>query len=515
MPLLVAKRQNQHVASLPAPVGGWNARDSVANMDPLDAVRLVNLFPGVSTVDLRGGYAEHVTGLPAQVESLMSYAGGATDKFFAASGTAFYDVTTAGAVGAAVVTGLTNARWEYSNITTAGGNFLYAANGVDKPRLYDGTTWTTIDGSSSPAITGVTTTTLHCPLLFKNRMWFIQANTLKAWYLPTNAVGGAAASLDLSAVARKGGYLVAMGAWTLDAGYGADDNLVFITSQGEIIVYRGTDPASASTWAQQGIWLSGAPISRRCMLKYGGDILILTYDGLLPLSEALQSSRLDPRVALTDKIQGAVATATFQYGSSFGWALIYNPKNNALQINVPTSVGMQQQFVMNSITKCWAQFTGWPANCWEQFQDNPYFGGSGVVYRAWTTDYADDDTAIPGEALQAFNYFQNRGAKKYFTRARPSISTDGVPSLFIGMNVDFDLSDTTAALSFSPTQVGLWDTGVWDTALWGSGLTVTNNWQGITGIGTCGAVHLKTSSKGLQIEWNETDIVYQNGWAGV
>jgi hypothetical protein len=50
---------------------------------------------------------------------------------------------------------------------------LYAANGVDKPHLYNGSTWTAIDGASTPAITGVTTTTF-LPTLFKNRMWFIQ-----------------------------------------------------------------------------------------------------------------------------------------------------------------------------------------------------------------------------------------------------------------------------------------------------------------------------------------------------
>lgn len=513
--VLVAKRQSQTAASLSAPTGGWNVRDSLAKMAPDDAVTLVNWFPGVSSVDLRGGYSNHVTGISGQVESLMAYYGGATQKMFAAAGTSFYDVTSAGAVGAAVVTGLTNARWLYTNVTTAAGNYLYAANGVDKPRLYDGSGWTAIDSGSSPAISGVTTTTLKSPLLFKSRMWFIQTNTLKAWYLPTSAVGGAAQVLDLSSIARRGGYLVAMGAWTLDAGYGADDNLVFITSQGEIIVYRGTDPASASTWTQQGVWQAGPPISDRCMLKYGGDLLLLTYDGLLPLASALQSSRLDPRVALTDKIQGALAAATFQYGTSFGWGLFYNAKNNALHINVPVAAGMQQQFVMNTITKSWGQFMGWGANCFEQLGADAYFGGNGVVCKAWTTDYADNGTAIQTNGLQAFNYFGKRATKKYFTRARPSIATNGVPSIFIGMNVDFDTSDTTQALSFSPTSVGLWDSGVWDTALWGADLTIANNWQGITGIGTCGAVHLKTSSQGLSIQWAETDIVYQNGWAGM
>ena len=36
----LVQRNNANVASLPAPIGGWNARDSLANMAPTDAVTL-------------------------------------------------------------------------------------------------------------------------------------------------------------------------------------------------------------------------------------------------------------------------------------------------------------------------------------------------------------------------------------------------------------------------------------------------------------------------------------------
>lgn len=518
MPRRLVQRNNANVASLPAPIGGWNARDSLANMAPTDAVVLDNFFPGVASVNLRGGYRKHATGLPSQVESLFSYAGGATNKLFAASGSGFYDVTSGGAVGAAVVSGLTNARWEYINVTTPAASYLYAVNGVDSPRLYDGSTWTAITGVSSPAITGVTTTDLSNIALFKNRVWFIQKNSLKAWYLPTLAVGGAAASLDLSAVAKFGGTLVACGTWTIDAGYGVDDNLVFVTDKGEVIVYRGTDPSSASTWALIGVWMVGAPISKRCMMKYGGDLLLLTLDGLFPLASALQSSRLDPNVALSDKIQGAFAQAAQSYKGNFGWGMIYNALNNALVVNVPVGVGAQEQFVMNNITKSWCRFTDWNANCFNILNDELYFGGNEYVAEAWTigsTGYVDDANNITGRILQAFNYFDTRGVKKYFTRARPSIFSNGQPAINIDINVDFDLSASTAALAYTPTLYGTWDTSLWDAGIWGSSDVINNNWQGVTGIGYCAATQLNSSSRNLQIQWASTDIVYQLGWAGI
>jgi len=497
------------VASIPAPVGGWNARDSLANMAPTDAVTLENFFPSVSNVVLRGGYTQYATGLGSQVETLMAYSSGTASKLFAAAGTKIYDASSSGAVGAAVVSALSNARWQYSNITTAGGSFLMAVNGADAALLYDGTTW------SNPSISGVTDSTLDNITLFKHRLWFHQKNTLKAWYLPTDSIGGTAQEFDLSSIARLGGKLVAIGTWTVDAGYGSDDNLVFVTSKGEVIIYRGTDPANASTWSLIGVWTLGAPVGNRCLIKYGGDLLLLTLNGLFPLGQTLQSDRVDPTVALSDKIQGAISSATAIYKDTFGWQVVFSPLNNAVFVNVPFSVGTQQQFVMNTITRAWCNFTGWAANCWEIYNDNPYFGGNGFVGKAFDTGYVDNATNIATNALQAFNYYGSRGVKKYFTRARPSIFTNGTPSISMGMNTDFNTANVSAPLSFSQTVYGVWDVGLWDTAIWGAGLDITNNWQGITGLGYCGAINLQSASQGVQIEWASTDVVYQKGWGGI
>lgn len=505
------------VDSLPAPVGGWNARDPLANMAPVDAVQLTNYFPNVASCELRGGSAVWATGMSGEVESLFVYNGASTSKMFASdsNGKSFYDVTLAGAVGAPVVSGLTNARWEHANISTPGGHFMYTVNGFDKPRLYDGATWTAIDGASVPAITGVTTSNLSNVLLFKNRLWFIERNTLKAWYLPTLSIGGAAQALDMSAFAVEGGVLVDMIAWTLDAGTGVDDMLVFITNQGEVIVWRGTDPASSGSWALAGIWKLGAALGQRCLFKYGGDALMLTLDGLLPLAEALQSSQLDPRVALTDKIQGAISSASDTFQNNFGWQILYYPKRNALWLNVPMGNGQQQQYVMNQITKAWCNFTGWPSNCWELFKDEPYYGTTGAVHHAWDLTYGDRGAGIPGTGVQAFNYFEMRGVEKYFTRARPNILTTGQPAIGMGLAVDFNVNQSPPPIAFAPVNYGAWDIGAWDVALLGQNLTIQNNWLGVAGIGYCAAPFFRSMSSGVQIQWASTDIVFQAGWPGI
>ena len=506
---MVAKKAVARTASIPAPIGGWNARDSIGEMKPTDAVYLENFYPTVSDVMLRKGFTNHATGLPGQVESLMVYSSGTANKMFAASTTKIYDASSSGAIGAAVVSGLANARFQYINITTSGGSFLMNVNGADKLQGYNGATWW-VDGDGAHDITGFNTATASHINLFKHRVFLVEKGTLKVWYLGTDSIAGAANALDFSSVARQGGYIMTMENWTLDAGAGVDDHAVFITSNGEVIVYKGTDPSDATKWALVGIWQVGAPVGRRCSLKWAGDCLILSQDGLLPMASALQSSRLDPRIALTDKIYAAISQSTGTYGANFGWQLLYYAKANMLIINVPVAVGAQEQYVMNTISKSWCNWTGINANCWCIFNEEPYFGGNAVVGHAWN-GFSDNATNINGDAKQAFNYFGNRGLLKRWTMVRPIILSDGHPNSVSGVNVDFDDTDVTGSVSYTPTTTSVWDTAKWDVGMWGGGLTVTKYWQGVTGVGFAGAMRFKVASQTNEVHWASTDMVYEVG----
>lgn len=500
-----------NVRSIPAPIKGWNARDSLGSMDPLDAVQLRNWEPGTTAVLLRRGNTSYATGLPGAVETLIPYSSGSSDQFFAASETAIYDITSSGAVGAADVSGLTNARFQFSNITTSAGSYAVMVNGADKQRIYDGSAWHT-DGDGAPYdITGVDSATLVDVNNFKTRLWYIKQNTLEVWYLGVGAIGGAATKLDLSSVFQEGGYLVAMGTWTIDAGYGVDDYAVWATSKGEIAVYRLTDPTTPTGIALIGIWRVGAPIGRRCFYKYKGDLLLICQDGIIAMSSILQSGRGEGRTTVTDKIQSAVSTAVSVYGSNFGWQMVFVPLLNRLVLNVPVQEGSDQiQYVMNTISGAWCDFENWEANCWGIFNDNPYFGGDGVVYKAWS-GFSDAGEDIQAFGLQAFNHFGAASREKQFTMIRPMLFTNGQPDLLGAINVDFDVSDTTDPLIFTPIQYGVWDTALWDAANWGSDLVPQNSWQGANGVGYWGAPVLKAAASGIEVQWVSTDVVWRNG----
>ena len=375
-------------------------------------------------------------------------------------------------------------------------------------------TYATYQGSYSVnyAITGVNSNKFVNVNLFKNRLYFTEENSMRVWYLPVNSIAGEALQLDFGGIARNGGYVQAMGTWTLDAGQGADDYAVFVTNMGEVIVYNGTDPNNAETWALKGVWQLGYIFNRRCFYKWSGDLLLLTQDGLVPLASALQSSRLDPRVNLTDKIYYAISQAATLYSINFGWQIAYYASQNMLIINIPFNTGVQQ-FVMNTISKSWANFTGINAQCWELSNDQIYFGGTGYVGHFWNA-YSDDNNNINAEVQQAYSYFDARGQLKRFTMIRPIFQTDnGIPSVLAGINVDFATQNDLGSVSFNAQNaaIGSWDNAIWDESQWGGALSITKSWQGVTGIGYSGGVVMKIASQGIDVHWASTDYVMERG----
>ena len=493
--------------SVPAPVGGWNARDPLANMAVTDALILDNWFARTADVVARSGSSDHVTGLPSQVNSLMAYAGPSSTSLFAASSSNIYDVTTAGAVGAAVKTGLTSSKFNYINIRTSGGQYLWSVNGSDLALLYDGTTW------SNPSVTGLsgslTTADFSHISMWKRRIFLVQKNSMSVWYLGVDSISGAASEINFGPLFKKGGKIVAVANWTIDGGYGMDDQLVIVTSKGEVAVYRGTNPASASDFLLVGVYELGAPISDKCFIKYGGELVLTTLDGFVPLSKALTSTRTEQRIAISDKISGAVADATALYQSNFGWHPIMFPKESMLLFNIPISEGVEaHQYVMNMLTGAWCRFKGWNANCFELLNDNLYYGANGKVVRAWDGT-ADSSASITYELKTAFNYFGSMGQNKQFKMARPIFISNDIPNPTFGLNVDFNDADVTNTVTIA-NPYGVWDSALWDQSAWG-GTAIYKDWQTIQGIGFCAALRAKIISTTLEIAWPATDFVYEVG----
>lgn len=500
----VVSAQRADVRALPAPTGGWNARDAVTDMAEADAVTLDNWFPETDAVKVRAGSARHATGLGSAVESMFSWNGPASSKMFGAAGANVYEVTSAGAVGAAAFGSMTSARWQHVMFANSAGNFLYLVNGADAPRYYDGTSWT------APAITGsgLTATNLVNVTSFRFRLFFCENNKLGFWYFPVEAIGGAISYYNLAPLCKAGGFLMAMGTWTHDGGDGVDDVLVCVTSKGEAVLFRGTNPGDASSWAYIGTFNVGEPIGRRCMAQLGADLVIITRDGVAPISRFLAGGRLSKRAAVSDKIRGAITGAVKDNGSRFGWQPIVYPNGNMVLFNSPVSSSAAVQFVSNTTTGAWARFKDMNANCWALLNDELYFGGSGTVFKA-DTGLDDDGAEIKTEAETAFSYLGNRGLLKQITLARPIFKTNGTVGASVGISVDYATGPLTSSPVFSAPTSSAWDTSPWDTTPWGDADRLVKDWYTVGGIGRAASIRLKTTSRAGRLRWLASEVAYQ------
>lgn len=505
-----SQSQTSIVESYSAPVGGWNARDSLASMKPTDAITLKNWFPRPSYVEFRGGYASHVTGLTGNGKTLFPYNSlTGTNKLFAFTASGTYDVTTPGAVGASVLA-RTNGKHQCVMFGDGTNNYLIGCNGVDKPAYYDGTTWTAVDAASSPALSGVTTTRLISPNVFKNRLFFLEIESMGFWYLASGAAGGALTKFDLSGEFTKGGYLMAMATWTRDAGNGVDDYAVFFTSEGEVAVYQGTNPSSALAWAKVGSYTIGRPLGRRCVIQYGGDCVVLTENGVFPLASMLQSGMEEQsKFALSYKIQFAITEAARNYGTLFGWEAIVLPKQDALIVNIPFAEdGTHQQYVMNTLTKAWCHFEGWNAEAFGIFGGELYFAQGTTIYKAWTGT-SDNTANITFYGKQAFSDFGNPNPKqcKMFM---PILAVNGDINYVADIDVDFQDDNITSTATYTVVVGAKWDVAKWDEDYWATNTKIVKQWSSPSewaGRWLSGKIRLDSNS--LTGQWVGSTMIYE------
>lgn len=505
--------------TVPSPVGGLNAFDAITAMPETDALVMRNWWPQPYGCSVRKGYVQWATGLPSSVESLAAWNSlTGTSKMFAWSGTSMYDVSTRAGVGSALVTGLTNAKWETVNLTNAAGGNLICVNGTDNGIIYN-----TGGVARITAGNGVTTNTwaglspVNAVMLtvHQKRLWAVEKNSSRGWYLPPDAIQGTFTSFDFGPQFKLGGYLQLLATWTLDDGDGADDHLVGISSKGEAVVYRGTDPSDASTWALAGVYFIGSPVAgRRGITKAGGDLLVLTQRGLISMSGELISTKVESaeKAITTRKIQFLIAELIAQYSALEGWTVVSHPTLNMTLIAVPSVVaGGNIQLAQNQITQSWTQFENMDSLCWLSHNNELYFGDySGVVHQAWT-GFSDavllDNTGgqgITATVQQAYSYFGGRANQKQVGMYRPTFVTGGSLSYNTAIVYNFaDKTLTTPSIAVAPLA-DLWDTAVWGTAFWTGGTAVQQSWLSAEGMGVAASLLMVTISS-TDVLWVATD----------
>ena len=534
---------------LPAPTQGWYVGQNLAQAPEGTAFFMENAFPQLDYIRARRGAQAFATGMAGTVSTLMPYYNAGASKFFAVCNNKIYDASNPGAVGAAAVSGLSNSSFEYVQFQGLGGSYLVAVNGADAVQRFDGANWNktysitgtiaststtvsalssttglvagqTITGTGIPDNTtivsinsgastlvmsqaatastvGLAITVYQSPLvttttnavfsnisIFKNRIYFVEKNSLNVWYLAVNAIGGAATVFPMQGIFRLGGTIIATSTWAIDSTSGIYESFIVLTSEGEVAMYNGSDPSS---WTLSGLYKVSKPLGERCLMKAGGDLAIMTEDGIVPMSKVQQLDQIAlENVAVTKPIAPAWRQAVLDRIGLTGWQITIWPLETMGIVNLPKkNTGDKSQFVVNARTGAWASYSGWDANCFAVYNDSLYYGSSdGRVMQA-EVGGADDGGNYSVTIFPSFSSLDGGPGRKQSIMVRPYLQANVRFTPQITMRVDFDTQLPNAPGAVLPQSDGAkWDTAIWDSDVWPATLINQNNWTTSYGFGS-------------------------------
>jgi hypothetical protein len=398
-------------------------------------------------------------------------------------------VSTAYAVNARALDTADNTRWKCLVAHTSPGTGTFAAARTAAPTQWtremasDNVSFITAP-ATAPALVqngkGLTHIWKHA-----NRLFFIQGSTMNAWCLPVNAVGGELVFIPLSGAMKRGGSLLFGASWSVDSGSGLDDKCIFVSDQGEVAIFSGTDPTSSTNWKQEGCYDVSRPLSKYGHQKLGGDILIATVDGIVPLTATMQKdlSALS-LAAITYNIE-PMWTREYSNKRTYPFVLTKWPEGNALIFSFPGTGGTtsggsftvepKTVGVSNLHTGSWCRYTGWDAMCFVHLRGSLFFGTQdGKIMQAESTGRDDthfDDvtqkytgnryvcTMLGGwEMFQAppnqVTWMQARAA--FFSSAREPF----IPQLAATVDYEFKIPPPPDP-GPDPGLLDVWDQGLW------------------------------------------------------
>lgn len=523
--------QRTNVSKIPAPIAGINAQTGLSEMPPNEAIFLKNIFPSRYGCRVRSGYREFATNVgTGGVRTVLPYVGSTTagDRLFAAAQNGIYNATAGGAAPTlALAFGISDANSGYGGWTryvTNAGHFLCYCDESNGYKLYTESTglWTTIVlGGGAGQITPQDPATFAWVVVYKSRLWFVQRNSSSAWYLPVGAITGTVVEFNFGTKFKHGGYLVGLYNWTVDGGEGVDDYLVAISSTGDVILYKGNDPSSASDFTQQGQWYIGqTPVGRRIAGSFGGELYILCAYGLIPLTKLIAGALIQQDdIYISKKINPLINEQMKLVRTSLGWEVKLIPSDNLLLISVPKQTGLDfLQFVQSLNTQGWATFIDVPYATGEVWIDDFYIGDS--TNRLLIYDGNADNVSLAGTGgvdieFSVLQTFQEEGTVGSYKRAqflRPVFIASAAPAYVAEVRYDYNLSEIFGAPSASSVSGALWDTAIWDVALWSVELATADQLRGASGMGRTIALGINGNVQAETI-LVRTDLYKDEGWS--
>ena len=507
------------MAMIQPPVGGLNWRKPPIELDPREALHLENVLPRPSSGELRHGYKEFAINLGNPVMTLMSYRATAhpDDKLFAATASGeIFDVTTGGDTFEAMTTIGSDGILSAINSTTQDKSYLCVVSPAGGYWTYEPN-----EGWAKQDLTGDGAGKSFSSIFkWKDRIWLIEDGTTKAYYLGIGAIKGDATVFDFAPILRRGGHLAYGTTWTFDAGYDISDYFVLVTTQGEVIVYEGTNPSEASTFQLKGVWNVGAvPEGSRSHTHFGGELMLMSSLGVVPMSALVNGKVANEYDVASSKIQPILENVFSQYKRQFGWAMTTIYDQAFLLLKTPqTNTGSHVYYIMSTQTGAWATLTNMPMSCVVVVDEKIYFGTSdGKVCLGFEGDSdgatleGQQGAPIVGRYLGGYQDFGKAGMHKKFTLCRPFFVSKGQPSVRLKIATQYSASFPSVQASQEPTsKKAFFGEDKWNLCRWSGGVNTYTHLAGVNGMGFYGALVMSFTGK-AQTQFTSATLMYQPG----
>lgn len=363
---------------------------------------------------------------------------------------------------------------------------------------------------SIPAIEGIDPNLFNFVMVWKNRVWFIERGSGRAWYLPVQQFAGDATPFEFSTQFASGGFLKSLYNWTLDGGAGIDDYIVAISSSGDTLIYQGTDPDDANAFGLRGVWNIGRPPEgSRIGKEFGGELYLLSIRGIVKASHLLQGQIDRPEAYLSNKVSPLFRRAVADSFDSPGWHLHAHPATSRLYTNTPLlNSGNYWGFSYYFGTGSWSMVRGLPKFYTENWQDRVYWVDAErnkIFYEGGNIDFVYLDPEVDGDpaliesvGLTAFSTLQNPGVNKRLQFIRPVFLSDRPANYRVEARYNYDLGEILQTPDVpSVVGPGIWNTGIWNANFWASDPSSSQQTRGGgTGMGTTVAIGYKFLSSG-------------------
>ena len=539
--------QNTQSVGVPSPIDGIVATGlfqgtggggtmAEGEKGPASAIWLYNMVAAEFGCRVRAGSRDFATHIPdtlgtlGQVRTVLYFnsviSGGVDDRIFACTDIGVFDITGGGDGGAGWVPVLTwpnqgnNAGWvaslNYTNV--AGDHYLLIADEDNGYYIYDGAVWaagTFTGGGSTPPDPA----DLAHISEWNGRIWFVEKNTARAWFLDPLALTGDITPLDAGSRFKDGGHLVQTTTWTLDDGAGMDDKFVMISSAGDVLVWQGVDPTVATDLTLVGRWQVGSvPEGRRVMSDWGGDVLILSTAGAITVSALLTgTSALNRDKYLSKNISQYIRQEMEKTLEDYGWAAQLVPREGIAIISVPQASNTAPiQFVLDTATQSWSMFRDLDMVSMVRYGSDFIFGTSAgkVQFLEGTLDNIGLD-GVSGTAItfSMLTHYSGLGQAAQWKRPqfiRPYWIGAQQPVFNIQIRFDFDVEELRVAPAYLPKDLSQWDSAIWDADVWEGTAQSYLETIGVGGMGRHMAIAIRGNATN-DLSYVGADVMYDTG----